>query len=593
MTSYALGSIPRADGATSADDTPLMVWRAGADGRCTYCSPAWLHFTGRSALQELDQGWLETVHEDDRDACIAEFRQAFEARRGYTAMFRARRADGVYRSIVTSGAPRLGPHGELEEFEGACVDITDQLNATGRLTLLELHADYTAEVLYRVRIHPTRELEYLSPSVHRLTGRSPDEYYELFRHPERALHLFAAEDQDRAASIIAHPESQAATFVLRWIHADGRTLWIEHHCTAIRDEHGRAAAIVGVAKDVTRQKILENQEYEHAALLVALVDHIDATLVESPDGQTLLANAAFSRLFGSAVSSAPPREPSADVARTRRIRERGEPFGERVSWPDGRILRRDYVPVRGGDALVAHMWRYVDVTAMVRSEEAWLESRHRLRNLAVHAEAVRETERRQLARMLHDDLGQTFTSIRLELISALVRFRETALPEQIDLVDRLQNAAGLIDISLATLRRISTSLRPPVLDHLGLVAGIQLEATAFERRSGIRCRVTALPKELDTDRDRSTAVYRILLEALSNIARHSKAGAVRIALLRRSGTLLLKVEDNGRGIRPEEATNPRTMGLLGMRERALPFGGDVRVTPGPRGGTRVLAILPL
>jgi PAS domain S-box-containing protein len=570
-----------------------MVWRAAVDGRCTYCSPAWLRFTGRSSSQELNEGWLENMHEEDRAASISEFQRAVEGRRGYTSLFRARRADGVFRLIVTTGAPRLGLHGEVEEFEGACVDITDQLHAGGHLTLLELHADYTSEVVYRVRVHPTREMEYMSASVLRLTGRKPEEYYELYRHPERALHLFAAEDRDRAAAIIAQPEAQPAMFLLRWIHADGRTLWIEHQRTPVRDEDGRVVAIVGVARDVSRQKMLERQEHQHAALLGALVDHFDATLVESPDGQTLLANAAFALLFGGSVAGGQPREPSRDSARTRQIRERGEPCGERIAWPDGRVLHRDYVPVRADEALVAHMWRYVDVTAMVRSEEAWLESRHRLRDLALHAEAVRETERRQLARMLHDDLGQTFTSIRLELVSAIVRFRDTATPEQLDLVDRLQNAAGLIDISLATLRRISTSLRPPVLDHLGLVAGIQLEAAAFERRSGIRCRVSALPKELDMDRDRSTAVYRILLEALSNVARHSKAGAVRIALLRRPGALLLKVEDNGRGIRPEEAANPRTMGLLGMRERSLPFGGDVRVTPGPRGGTRVLAILPL
>lgn len=150
-----------------------------------------------------------------------------------------------------------------------------------------------------------------------------------------------------------------------------------------------------------------------------------------------------------------------------------------------------------------------------------------------------------------------------------------------------------MDISIATLRRISTSRPPPVLDRLGLIAGIRWEAAAFEQHAGIRCRVTARPRDFELDRDRSAAVYRILLEALNNVARHSKAGAVRVALLRRAGRVLLKIEDNGRGIHPDERTNPRTMGLLGMRERALPFGGDVRLGPAPRGGTRVLAILPL
>ena len=462
-----------------------------------------------------------------------------------------------------------------------------------------LHADHTAEVIYRIRTHPTPALEYISASVERLTGRSPAEFHNLYRYRAFAGDLLVEAEPDKALNLLIDPGEP--TVVLRWKHADGRTLWIEHERRHVRDEHGTIVAVVGVARDVTRQKMLERQEQEQAALLFTLVAHLDATLVEAPDGRTILCNPAFSRLFAqpssTAIGPAPApttaREPSPDTGRTSQIRARAQPASGRVRWPDGRVLQRDYVPVMVNGALVAHMWRYVDVTSAVRSEQAWFESKSALRQLAVQAEEVRETERRHLARMLHDDLGQAFTSIRLELITAIERFRATAHPDQIDLVDRLQNAAGLVDLSIATLRRISTSLRPPVLDHLGLIAAIRWEAAAFEQRSGIRCRVTALPRDFELDRDRSTAVYRILLEALNNVARHSKAGAVRIALLRRDGTLLLKIEDNGRGIHPDECKNPRTMGLLGMRERALPFGGDVRVGPAPRGGTRVLAIFPL
>lgn len=476
------------------------------------------------------------------------------------------------------------------------MDQVSSADVASLAAALNLHADHTSEVVYRIRLHPTRALEYVSASVQRVTGRPPEEYYELYRDPTRVGDLLVEEDAIKALELL-HPDVEPASVVLRWKHADGRILWIQHERRPVRDEHGRVVAIVGVGRDVTTQKLLERQQHEHAALLFNLVAHLDATLVEAPDGQTILSNPAFARLFGVPGGSVGPgivvREPSPDPARTRDIRERAEPSSERVPWPDGRVLERDYVPVKAAGQLIAHMWRYLDVTAKVRSEKAWIESKSRLREMAVHAEQVRETERRHLARMLHDDLGQAFTSIRLELISVISRFRQSAIPAQIDLVDRLQNAAGLVDLSIATLRRISTSLRPPVLDHLGLVAAIEWEAAAFERRSGIRCRVTALPREFELDRDRSTAVYRILLEALANVARHSKAGAVRIALLRRGGTLLLKIEDNGCGIRPEDSANPRTMGLLGMRERALPFGGDVRVGSAPRGGTRVLAILPL
>ena len=231
--------------------------------------------------------------------------------------------------------------------------------------------------------------------------------------------------------------------------------------------------------------------------------------------------------------------------------------------------------------------------AALHDREEDVRSKRRLRDLAAHTESARERERRRLARLLHDELGQLFTSIRLELLSAVSEFRKTAVPAQFEVVDRLQNAAGLIDVSISTLRRISTALRPPVLDHLGLVAAVRWEAAAFERRTGIRCRVSVLPGNIELDRDRSTAIYRMVLEAMTNVARHAQAGAVRIALLRRRGAILVKIQDNGRGIRPEESTDPRKMGLLAMGERARRFGGEFRIGPGPRGGTRVLAILPL
>lgn len=573
-----------------------MLWQTASDGSCIYCSTAWLRFTGRPLADQLGHGWLESVHEDDRDAHISECRQAFEARRGFMARFRARRADGVYRAIVVVGAPRFDAEGAYRGFEGTCVDVTEQVSADGHLPLtvdrLRIHTDYTAEVVYQVRHHPAPELEYISASVHRLTGHSPDRYYELYRRPELAAELFIPEDREKVEALIAAHEPNPPSFVLGWKHADGRTLWMEHRRTPIRDETGRLVAVVGVAKDVTRQKLLEEQERQHAGLLFALVAHSDATLVEGPDGQTLLTNPAFAVLFGD-VGPEPVREPSPDPERVDHIRRSGVAFCERVPWPDGRVIQREYIPVRSDQALVAHMWRYVDVTAAVKNEKAWIDSKTRLRELALHAERVRETERRQLGRMLHDDFGQALGRIRLEFMTVIARFRDTAIPAQIDLVDRLQHAAGLIDVSLATLRRISTSLRPPVLDHLGLIAAMEWEAAEFSRRWNIRCRVSTFPRQLEVDRERSTAVYRILLEALSNVGRHSKAGAVRIALLRRPGALLLKVEDNGRGISPEQAANPRTMGLLGMRERALPFGGDVRIGAGPRGGTRVLAIFPL
>jgi len=336
----------------------------------------------------------------------------------------------------------------------------------------------------------------------------------------------------------------------------------------------------------------------------------DGVLAESGDGRILVVNAAFRRMFG----IAPPTPVAGRRAlgfheelwrglldddvdgyclRMRRLREQRAPqLCYEVRLNDGRVLERDYVPVEGSPGGVAHLWQYRDITARRDLERRLRQSRTQLRELAIHAEQRREDERRQLARTLHDELGQLFSSLRLELGAAITAFRQAAVPEMRPVVDRLQAAAGLTDVGVVSLRQLTTSLRPPILDHLGLLPAIRWEASIFSKRTGIRTHVRARPASMTFDEAHVTALYRILLAALDNIARHAGAGTVWISLTRQRGVTLMEIRDNGRGITDAQITGPKTMGLLGMRERALALGGELRITRGPRSGTRLLVILP-
>ena len=215
-----------------------------------------------------------------------------------------------------------------------------------------------------------------------------------------------------------------------------------------------------------------------------------------------------------------------------------------------------------------------------------------LRELAAHAERSREEERRQLARTLHDELGQLFSSLRLELGAAIAAFRAAPTAELTDVVDRLQAAAGLTDIGVASLRQLTTALRPPILDHLGLLPAIRWEASIFSKRTGIRSHVRSSPASIAFDDAQVTALYRILVAALDNVARHAGAGTVWIRLTRRRGLTSMEVRDNGRGITDAEVSGAKTMGLLGMRERALALGGELRIGRAARGGTQLRVLLP-
>jgi signal transduction histidine kinase len=382
-------------------------------------------------------------------------------------------------------------------------------------------------------------------------------------------------------------------------------------------ERERAIGIFGPsALDLVGRRIravpvtgTREQRDRNAALLDALIANLqDGVMAETDDGRITVANAAFCRIFALPDPDALIGRRAQDLRETlwktlvadadayRRLTadlkaQRRPQLGFEIRLTDGRILDRDYVPVEGPAGML-HMWHYRDVTDRRQMEVRLRESSRRLRRLSAHAEQVREKERRLLARTLHDELGQLLSSIRLELGAAIATFREVADGPMHPIVDRLQAAAGLTDIGLASLRSLTTSLRPPILDHLGLVPAIRWEAGVFSKRTGIRCHVRARPATITLGEAQVTALYRIVLEALENIARHAGAGTAWVYLTRQRGLTLMEVRDNGRGISDEQINNPRTMGLLGMRERALALGGEVRITAAHRRGTRLLVILP-
>jgi signal transduction histidine kinase len=216
-----------------------------------------------------------------------------------------------------------------------------------------------------------------------------------------------------------------------------------------------------------------------------------------------------------------------------------------------------------------------------------------LQALSIRLELAREEERARVARELHDELGQVLTSLKLEFMWLVDELRKSEPKPGIQLVNKLQALIGLIEVSIQSVRQISGDLRPAVLDHLGLREAVQWEATKFQARTGIRCRVVSQLTHDLADRTRALALYRILQEALTNVARHAHAGAVRISLAARGRMLLLVVKDNGRGITKEELSSMESIGLLGMSERARLLGGRLTITGVPGRGTTVSVRMPV
>jgi signal transduction histidine kinase len=223
-----------------------------------------------------------------------------------------------------------------------------------------------------------------------------------------------------------------------------------------------------------------------------------------------------------------------------------------------------------------------------RAEEELRQSHEQLRTLTMHLQHVREEERISIARKVHDELGQALTGLKLQLLWMTRRLpREPKV-----LLEKARAIAGYIDRTIESVRRIATELRPGVLDNAGLQAAIEWQASQFEAQTGIECRVKADIKKAVFDQDLNTAFFRIFQEALTNILRHAGATHVDVRLKQLGGCLILQVQDNGCGVSEAEVQNTRSIGLLGMRERAMLLGGAVRVCGQPGRGTTVTVRIP-
>jgi two-component system sensor histidine kinase UhpB len=268
--------------------------------------------------------------------------------------------------------------------------------------------------------------------------------------------------------------------------------------------------------------------------------------------------------------------------------------------PDGRVAWVEHrrVPIldRKGQ-MIALEGVGRDVTERIEAERRLAEGEQRLREsesqmrkLAASLQKAREQEREEVARELHDELGQTLTGLKLELTRT---FRELLTRGvATDMIDRVQSMVGAIELATETVRRLATSLRPPALDHLGLAAAIELEAASVSRRTGVRCRIAGTRQLTRLNPEQTTAVFRIVQEALTNVIRHANASAVRIALRQSPRSTSVTIHDNGCGITGDAVRDRGSIGLLGMRERAELIGATLTIMSEPGKGTSIVVTVP-
>lgn len=263
----------------------------------------------------------------------------------------------------------------------------------------------------------------------------------------------------------------------------------------------------------------------------------------------------------------------------------------RIVLPNGsiRYIHDVIYPVANEVGQIVERYGVVmDVTERTLAELERQRSFDQLRALTARVQNAREEERKRVAREIHDELGQALTAIKIDLSSLVHDF-----PPEAQETKRIESISKVVDQTIKSVRRISTELRPGILDDMGLIAAVEWAAEEFEARTGTRCRLELLENDNSIDPDRATAIFRILQETLTNVARHANAACVYVRLFKEGGNIVLEVHDDGRGATEEQLSASGSLGIHGMRERALLLGGELAIRGISSQGTTVLVRIPL
>ena len=247
------------------------------------------------------------------------------------------------------------------------------------------------------------------------------------------------------------------------------------------------------------------------------------------------------------------------------------------------LTKYDYGKEKGG----GYQGIIRDITQYKLYFEELIKSRQELRNLTSHIESLREKERTDIAREIHDVLGQSLTALKIDLSW----IRKKLSPNDLELIDKTAVMDSLINDVIVTVRKLSSNLRPGILDDLGLAAAIEWQSEEFKKRTGFKCDVIC--EEIPVlSEEKAVALFRILQESLTNIIKHSNADSVKISLVRKGDNIEMMIKDNGQGFSSETLTNRGSYGIIGMRERVKFFNGTLDIT-GAEDGVSVHVMIPV
>jgi two-component system sensor histidine kinase UhpB len=521
------------------------------------------------------------------------------------------------RRIVRSQEPELIHIYDPAEFGLGPLSLTE----AQRMHLLQAHEVQLAAIVQSVKLavisideqetivlfNPEAEVIFRCSAAEAL-GSPLERFIPISARAAHRVHV----GNFKGSSATHGARSMGGDRIVTGLRADGEQFPIDASISATEVD-GRKLYTV-ILSDVTERVRYQNELRRYAGIVESSGD---AIVSRELDGTILTWNPAAERLFGycqaEMIGANISKLFSANMPNAERELDARAASGETIVNLETVRMRKDGTDIHvaltlsllrdpGGRITgVSSMFR--DITERKRMEAERLRllheqrrveaevrgSRDRLRELSAALQTVREEEKTRIARELHDELGQVLTALKMDAAAI-----ESELdPNQAVLLRRIASMKQLIDATVGSVRRIAADLRPVMLDNLGLVPTLEWLTQDFSDRNGIRVALDIPYENLGVSGDAATAIFRIVQEALTNVARHSGADEVCIAVKRHGGNVVVRVSDNGKGISEADTRKSRSFGLLGMRERAYVLGGDLSFRSTGQTGTQIEAVIPI
>ncbi|MGD8747913.1 MAG: PAS domain-containing protein [Balneolaceae bacterium] len=454
-------------------------------------------------------------------------------------------------------------------------------------------------------------IRYNSPSVERILGYKQDEILNnnafLFVHPDDVKVV------EKIFNEIKKSPNAVRSAVFRFRHKKGKWIYLESFAKHVPKSPDGAIIVINSRDITTRiqrvQKLKEHRSKLAEAQQIAKVGSWEWTIngehsLEWSDEMCRIYGFSpgnFDCSYNTFLTQLHPAD-RAQVEKKIQIaidEQRPFSFEHRIIRLDGgtrTLLNRGRVIIDDNGEVVKLIGIAQDITEQKEKEQKLREYSERLRKLSERVERTREEERIRIAREIHDELGQMLTVLKMDISMMSDEMRKKVPDDILEYFnEEAEKILKRINTIIGSVQRITTELRPQVLDNLGLSEAIQWQAREYEKRTELEINFRSeLPQTDFLNNDQSTTLFRIFQEAMNNVIRHAEASKVDIELKKTNEFLILSVEDNGIGITETQKGSPSSFGIIGMYERTRFLGGDVQInTKDGNGGTCVVLRIPL